>query len=142
MSTGEKRQVQVHIRWMIRRDMPDVLRIEHACYDYPWCEDDFLRCLRQRNCIGMVAEDTEKERVVGYMVYGLHKSRLDLMNIAVHPVYRRLGVGLHLINKLKSKLSHERRQRLTAAIPQANSGGESLLGTCEEVLAVSGCDVG
>ena len=43
MSTGEKQQVRMHIRWMIRRDMPEVLRIEQASYDYPWCEEDFLR---------------------------------------------------------------------------------------------------
>ena len=46
----------LHIRWMIRRDMPDVMGIEVASFEYAWTEDDFLRCLRQRNCIGMVAE--------------------------------------------------------------------------------------
>ena len=55
----------VHIRWMIRRDMPSVLAIEQECFEFPWYEDDFVRCLRQRNCIGMVAELDDK--VVGYM---------------------------------------------------------------------------
>ena len=59
-----KAQVRVHIRWMIRRDMPEVLAIEHASFEFPWCEEEFLRVLRQRNCIGMVAE--YGERVVGY----------------------------------------------------------------------------
>ena len=48
-----------HIRWMIRRDMPDVLGIESNCFEFSWTEDDFIRCLRQRNCIGMVAEMAE-----------------------------------------------------------------------------------
>src|SRR5687768_6635477 len=67
MSTGrtEKEQARVHIRWMIRRDMPEVLSIETQCFEFPWTEEDFLRCLRQRNCIGMVAEQGEK--VVGFM---------------------------------------------------------------------------
>ena len=56
-------QTRVHIRWMIRRDMPEVLAIEHASFEYPWCEEEFLRVLRQRNCIGMVAE--HGERIVG-----------------------------------------------------------------------------
>ena len=46
----------LHMRWMIRRDMPDVLKIENANFEFAWSEDDFIRCLRQRNCIGMVAE--------------------------------------------------------------------------------------
>ena len=56
----EKEQARVHIRWMIRRDMPEVLQTEQLSFEYAWNEEDFLRCLRQRNCIGMVAEHGEK----------------------------------------------------------------------------------
>ena len=48
--------IDVHIRWMIRRDMAEVLAIEQASFEFPWKDKDFLRCLRQRNVIGMVAE--------------------------------------------------------------------------------------
>src|SRR5213078_3611073 len=85
MNTGRtpKEQVKVHIRWMIRRDMPEVLQAEQESFEYAWTEEDFLKCLRQRNCIGMVAEHTEK--VVGFMIYELHKSKLHILNFAVHP---------------------------------------------------------
>jgi [ribosomal protein S18]-alanine N-acetyltransferase len=46
----------VHVRWLIRRDMPAVLKIEDSSFEFPWREDDFIRALRQRNCIGMVAD--------------------------------------------------------------------------------------
>ncbi len=49
------KSVKVQIRWMIRRDMAEVLRIERESFEYHWTEEDFLCCLRQRNCIGMVA---------------------------------------------------------------------------------------
>ena len=52
MSSDQKQLVRTHIRWMIRRDMPEVLAIEAASFEFPWLEDDFIRCLRQRNCIG------------------------------------------------------------------------------------------
>ena len=52
---------------MIRRDMPEVLAIEGESFEFPWLEDDFIHCLRQRNCIGMVAE--HEDRVVGFMIY-------------------------------------------------------------------------
>ena len=32
-------QTRVHIRWMIRRDMPEVLAIEHASFEHAWTED-------------------------------------------------------------------------------------------------------
>src|SRR6516162_7356196 len=96
MSTGrtEKEQLRVHIRWMIHRDMPEVLQTEQLSFEYSWTEEDFLRCLRQRNCIGMVAEQGEK--VVGFMIYELHKA------------------------KLLSKLSSHRRTRITLEVRETN----------------------
>jgi ribosomal-protein-alanine N-acetyltransferase len=113
-----KVQVRVHIRWMIRRDMPEVLAIEHAGFEFPWGEEEFLRVLRQRNCIGMVAE--HGERVVGFMIYELHKSRLQILNFAVHPEFRRQGVGAQMVTKLVGKLSSHRRTRITLNIRETN----------------------
>jgi ribosomal-protein-alanine N-acetyltransferase len=120
MSTGrtEKEQVRVHIRWMIRRDMPEVLQTENQSFEYAWTEEDFLRCLRQRNCIGMVAEQGEK--VVGFMIYELHKSKLHIMNFAVHPAWRRIGVAGQMVAKLISKLSSHRRTRITLEVRETN----------------------
>src|SRR5262245_34555210 len=113
-----KAQVRVHIRWMIRRDMPEVLAIEHASSDFPWCEEEFLRVLRQRNCIGMVAE--HGERVVGFMIYELHKSKLQVLNFAVAPDFRRQGVGQQMVAKLVGKLSSHRRTRIVLQVRETN----------------------
>jgi ribosomal-protein-alanine N-acetyltransferase len=120
MSTGraEKEQVRAHIRWMIRRDMPEVLVTEQESFEHSWSEEDFLRCLRQRNCIGMVAEQGEK--VVGFMIYELHKSKLHILNFAVHPEYRRTHVGSQMVAKLISKLSSHRRTRITLEVRETN----------------------
>ena len=115
---AEKEQVRVHIRWMIRRDMPEVLQTEQESFEFSWTEEDFLRCLRQRNCIGMVAEQGEK--VVGFMIYELHKSKLHILNFAVHPPHRRGGVGAQMVAKLISKLSSHRRTRITLEVRETN----------------------
>lgn len=108
----------LHLRWMIRRDMPEVYGIENANFEFAWSEDDFIRCLRQRNCIGFVAE--HKERIVGYMIYELHKDRLHLLNIAVHAAMQRKGVGAALIRKLHSKLTPQRRSRILLEVRESN----------------------
>jgi [ribosomal protein S18]-alanine N-acetyltransferase len=120
MSTNrtEKEQVRVHIRWMIRRDMPEVLQTEQESFEYAWTEEDFLRCLRQRNCIGMVAEHGEK--VVGFMIYELHKNKLHILNFAVHGEWRRLKVGAQMVAKLISKLSSHRRTRICLEVRETN----------------------
>jgi ribosomal-protein-alanine N-acetyltransferase len=108
----------VHIRWMIRRDMPEVLEIEQDSFEYPWCEDDFIRCLRQRNCIGMVAD--WEDRVAGFMIYELHKTRLHLLNFAVARNFRRRGVGTQMVAKLIGKLSPDRRTRVSLEVRETN----------------------
>ena len=111
-------QTRVHIRWMIRRDMPEVLAIEHASFEYPWCEEEFLRVLRQRNCIGMVAE--HGERIVGFMIYELHRNKIHVLDFATHPEYRRRGVGRQMLLKLVGKLSAQRRNRIALYVRETN----------------------
>src|SRR5437667_4203591 len=118
MDRKEKEQVRVHIRWMIRRDMPELLQAEQESFEFTWTEEDFLRCLRQRNCIGMVAERGEK--VVGFMIYELHKSKLHILNFAVAPSCRRQAVGSQMVAKLISKLSSHRRTKITLEVRETN----------------------
>src|SRR5688572_8371708 len=118
MSVDPQQQVRVHIRWMIRRDMPEVLSIEQDGFEFPWSEEDFIRCLRQRNCIGMVAE--HDERVVGFMIYELHKSRLHILNFAVARDFQRRGAGTQMISKLIGKLSSQRRTRILLEVRETN----------------------
>ena len=118
MHVDQRQEVRVQIRWMIRRDMLDVLRIENESFEFPWSDEDFIRCLKQRNCIGMVAE--HEDRVVGFMIYELHKTRIHVLNFAVDGQYRRRGVGSQMLAKLISKLSMQRRSRIILEIRETN----------------------
>jgi ribosomal-protein-alanine N-acetyltransferase len=111
-------QTRVHIRWMIRRDMPEVLAIEHASFEFPWCEEEFLRVLRQRNCIGMVAE--LDERIVGFMIYELHRNRIHVLDFATRPDCRRQSIGRAMVSKLVGKLSSQRRNRIALYVRETN----------------------
>ncbi len=121
-------QFNVHIRWMIRRDMPEVLEIEQSSFEYPWSEEDFIRCLRQRNCIGMVAE--YDERVVGFMIYELHKNQLHVLNFSVRPDARRRSVGNQMVQKLVGKLSQQRRNRVVLEVRETNLAAQLFFKTC------------
>lgn len=118
MALEEKRELRVHIRWMIRRDMPEILEIEKQSFEFPWNDNDFVRSLRQRNCIGMVAECDD--RIVGFMIYELHKTRLHILNFAVHPDHRRNGIGEKMTSKLVSKLSSQKRTRILLEVRETN----------------------
>jgi len=118
MSTQQQQEARLHIRWMIRRDMAEVLEIENESFEFPWSEEEFIRCLRQRNCIGMVADCDDK--VVGFMVYELHKTRLHILNFAVGHAWRRQGIGRKMAGKLVGKLSAQRRTRIVLEVRETN----------------------
>ena len=117
--TDNRKLIYPLIQWMIRRDMPSVLAIENECFEFPWSEEEFIRCLRQRNCIGMVAKLPD-EQIIGYMVYLLEPKRLDVLSLAVDPAFQRRGVGRAMIEKLMGKLSEQRRNRLTVMVRESN----------------------
>ena len=119
----------VHVRWMIRMDMPEVMQIEMAGFSSPWEQERLMAHLMQRNCIGMSAELDPKgrQKIVGFMVYELHEGRLHLLNIAVHPDHRRIGMGRLLMEKLKGKLSAQRRTRISIELREENPVAEAFL---------------
>ncbi len=111
-------KLPVYMRWMILKDMPAVLSIESESFEYCWTEQDFLCCLRQRNCIGMVAE--ARGEIYGFTVYELFKSRLHVLNFAVAKQSQRMGVGSQMISKLVDKLSQQRRQEISLHVRESN----------------------
>ena len=125
--TAKPQPLPVNIRWMVRRDLPDVLNMELLCFpDGPWSEEEFTRCLRQRNVIGMVADTTvfdgeyHGDVVCAYMIYELHPHKLHLLNFAVHPTYQRRAVGSQMVAKLASKLTVDRRNRILLEVRESN----------------------
>jgi ribosomal-protein-alanine N-acetyltransferase len=114
----ENKAIKVYVRWMVRRDFPEVLAIEQSCFEFPWKEEDFIHCLQQRNCIGMVAE--YEGRVVGFMIYEVPKNRIHLLNIATTPEFRRRGVAGQMIQKLVGKLANQRRSRIVLEVRETN----------------------
>jgi len=120
--------LRVNLRWMIRRDMPEVLGVEAESFEFPWPEEDFIRCLRKHNCIGMVAECSN--RVVGFMIYELNKTRIHVLTFAVAADCRRMGVGTQMIDELIEKLSEQRRSRITLEVRESNLAAQLFFREC------------
>jgi ribosomal-protein-alanine N-acetyltransferase len=120
----------VSVRWMIRRDLDtgEVLAIEKDCFQFAWDREEFIRALRQRECIGMVAEVNDE--IVGYMIYELHKNRIHVINFAVAPKYQRSGVGSQMVAKLVYKLNYQRRNRIALEVRETNLAALNFFKAC------------
>jgi ribosomal-protein-alanine N-acetyltransferase len=118
MNLFQEEEIQVQVRWMVRRDFTQVLAIEEICFEFPWTEQEFRQCLQQPNCLGMVAE--HEGRVVGFIVYETPKNRILVTNIAVEPEFQRHGIARQMIQKLVSKMIYQQRHKIAIEIRETN----------------------
>lgn len=117
MSLKKTSNVGNQIRWLIRRDMDEVLQIDRSAFkDQAWTEDDYVALLRQRNAIGTVCES--ECMILGVMVYDLHKHGLVIRRFAVHGNHLRVGTGTSMVNRLKDKLDQQRRSWIEIDVPE------------------------
>jgi len=110
--------LSLSIRWMITRDIPEVIEIENSTGF--WTRDDLVSLLRQKNVIGMVIELVDSKKIVGFMVYELLSTRISLLNLSVHPEFRRQKVGSSLMLKLIGKLAPQKRIKVVAELRESN----------------------
>ena len=120
----------VHVRWMTRRDLPAVARIDRAGFpDGPWDRAKFRSELRRDDTIGLAALD-KAGRVVGFVVYRLRRSSLRIVRLAVRPTRQRMRVGTELPDRLALKLLRQGRDRLTAVVPEPNLAAQLFFRGC------------
>jgi ribosomal protein S18 acetylase RimI-like enzyme len=114
----------LHIRFLIRADVEDVLAIDREEYEEEaYTEDNFLSFIRATNYIGFVAEiDGE---VVGYCIYEISSpNKLHIHCLVVAKDYRRQGIGRQLILMLKKK---QRGRKLVYDLSQWSTVGHHFL---------------
>lgn len=117
-----------HIRWNIHRDLPAIMEIHRRSFTEPMTEEEILAHLRKREGIGMVAEIGDT--IVGHMLYDLWKRKFHLVTLAVHPGYRRMGIGTEMVEKLRGKLSDQYRSHLTIDVHEDNLAAQLFLREC------------
>lgn len=100
----------LHIRWMIRRDLPELIAMEKADAEAvgrePWTEEDFLREIKDRNVVGQTAEEGDALR--GALIYQLFKKRINILYMVADSP----EVIDAMLLKMQKKLSAERRVSL------------------------------
>lgn len=111
MLTTLKNVMPVHIRWLIRRDFPEVLMAEFlGAKNTPMTEQQLIEMLRTRSIIGMVFEHNEE--IVGHMIYELREKTIFIKRFIVHPDYRNKRIGAQAIKKLYDKLHKRKRIKI------------------------------
>ena len=85
--------------------VPQVAALEAVCFRDPWSERSVASELDNPLSLWLVALD--EERVAGYIGSQTVLGESDMMNVAVHPDYRRRGIAEALILALVEAVNAE-----------------------------------
>lgn len=110
-----KTSINESIRWLIRRDMDDVIQIDDVGYVEPWSESKFISTLRKNSVIGVVATNGFN-RPIGFCLYKQQKTQVEILRMAVSPQWRRSGIASAMIDRLKEKIVNQRRCGLVCEV--------------------------
>ena len=101
-----------------------VADLEKLCFSDPWSLNSITSELTNRLSLWLVAMDGDC--VVGYVGSQTVIDAADMMNIAVHPDYRRQGIAEALVQNLISQLKGKNVISLMLEVRQSNSPAISL----------------
>ena len=96
-----------------------VAELEKLCFSDPWSENSVSSELNNPLSLWLVAVDGE--RVAGYVGSQSVMGESDMMNIAVHPDYRRRGLAEMLVAELLTALKNAGNTCLTLEVRASNA---------------------
>ena len=106
------------IETMMASHVSQVAELEKICFSDPWSERSIASELDNKLAFWLVA--TEGETVAGYIGSQTVMDETDMMNVAVHPDFRRQGIAETLINTLTDHLKRMGSHCLTLEVRASN----------------------
>lgn len=121
-----------HIRFAIRKDIPQLVEIEKHGPAPHWDEWEFVAEFKDRHTIARVIVDGNADNgpVVGFVVYRLERLAIVVVNLAVHEDYRRRGYGRQLLTAVIEKLSPTKRTAVLIRVHEKNIAAQRFLRKC------------
>ena len=110
---------------MTEKHVAQVAELEKICFgSAAWSEKSIASELENALSLWIVA--VEDEQVLGYVGSQTVIDETDMMNIAVHPDYRRQGVARKLVAQLVEELKLRQSRCLTLEVRASNEPAKKL----------------
>ena len=111
---------------MRQEHVAQVAELEKLCFSDPWSENSVASELNNALSLWFVAVDGD--RVAGYVGSQTVMEESDMMNVAVHPDYRKQGIATALIVGLVEELRKRGSHCLTLEVRASNENAIRLYG--------------
>ena len=110
----------IHIRDAIDRDLPRIIEIERLAFPAPWTLASFQRELTLPFSRIMLAQPIPGDQIAGFLCRWLIADECHILNIAVHPDSRRLGLGSVLMSEAISEAKSSGANMVTLEVRRSN----------------------
>jgi [ribosomal protein S18]-alanine N-acetyltransferase len=120
--------VVVQVRDAIYRDLPRILAIEQLAFPTPWSLKSFERELMLPFSRITVATlpNLDHGGAVGFLCRWLIADECHVLNLAVHPEFRRQGIGVYLLNSAVTEAKAKRINVITLEVRRTNVAARQL----------------
>lgn len=107
------------INYMEQAHVVQVAALEKLCFSDPWSERSVGEELNNPLSLWLVCMDGE--RVIGYVGSQTVMDESDMMNVAVHPDFRRKGIAEQLVLALTEQLKNRKSHCLSLEVRASNA---------------------
>lgn len=106
------------LRAMTQDDLPQLMELENANYEFPWTEGVFFDCLRVGySCWGF----QHKNELVGYAVMSAAAGEAHILNITIHKRYRGEGLAKRLMQRMQTLANEQGAEMLFLEVRASNT---------------------
>ena len=110
---------------MTEKHVAQVAELEKICFgSAAWSEKSIASELNNALSLWIVA--VEDEKILGYVGSQTVMGETDMMNVAVHPDYRKQGIATGLITELIGALKKQESHCLTLEVRASNEPAKNL----------------
>lgn len=119
-------KIQCIIRRVTATDIDDIVSIERESFRYPWKRETFESELYNSFSRFLIAQTDQK--AAGFMIFWHLPQELHLINIAVRPEFRRMGIGTRLMEYMLDYAKRNACDYITLEVRVSNVGAQIFYG--------------
>lgn len=114
----------ITIEKLTEKDIAEIAELDKLCFSVPWSYNSFLAELQNPIARYLVAKHSG--RCIGYCGFWVAYDCGDITNIAVHPDYRRRGIGSMLVSSMLSLARNESLGSMNLEVRRSNIAAQNL----------------
>lgn len=115
------------MRTMREDDLASVMEIEHLSFPYPWRRSTFIGELDNYPfSIPFVIIHSQNQCLMGYIILWFIQKEVQISNFALHPDFRRKGVGEAVLRDILDKIKKEGATEIFLEVRPSNHVAQSL----------------